>query len=230
VIHLGLDTASGHGSVALVRGGALAAATPLLARGAHARDLLERIDALLASVGARPADLSGIGVAAGPGSFTGIRIGMATAKGLAYALGIGLAGISTLEAIALSAARSLPDAAPGVVAVIEAGRGECYASTFGLETGALIRATPDRAWLPRELLDTVPARYVLAGHGTETLIQEAREVGRELPRAMGELPPLAVEIALWASSSVPPGAGYHALGLGPNYVRPAGAEAKRRGR
>jgi tRNA threonylcarbamoyladenosine biosynthesis protein TsaB len=230
VIHLGMDTASSRGSVALVRSGDVLAAAPLLDRGAHARDLLERVDALLAGVGARTGDLSGIGVAAGPGSFTGIRIGMATAKGLAYALGVGLAGISTLEAIALAAARAGCDGAPGLVAVLEAGRGQWYAAVFGLETGAPVRETPDRAWVPGDLLEAAPERYVLAGPGVRSLIGEDREGGPDRRRAQADLPPLAVEIARWASAALPPGAGYHAVGLGPNYVRPPGAEAKRRGR
>src|SRR3989442_5571948 len=122
---LGIDTATSRGSVALARPGEVLAAVPLLERGAHARDLLLRIDGLLQKTGLRPSDLHGLAVTVGPGSFTGVRIGLSTAKGFAYSLGIGLAGLSTLEALARAAAPVRGAAQPPLVcATIEAGRRE----------------------------------------------------------------------------------------------------------
>ncbi|OLE67323.1 MAG: tRNA (adenosine(37)-N6)-threonylcarbamoyltransferase complex dimerization subunit type 1 TsaB, partial [Acidobacteria bacterium 13_1_20CM_2_68_7] len=79
---LGIDTATSPGSTALARPGAVIARARLDERGWHARDLLSRVDTMLAGAGVALQDLTGIAVTVGPGSFTGVRIGMATAKGL----------------------------------------------------------------------------------------------------------------------------------------------------
>ncbi len=201
---------------------------PLLERSGHARDLLARIDEILRGAGATPADLAGIGVAVGPGSFTGIRVGMATAKGLAYSLGIGLEGISTLEAIARAALRAGGDPGEGICAVMEAGRGELYAALFRVERGEVVRTTPDRSWRPAALVEAIPERFVLAGDGALTAVREAAGSGHGPLRAVEDLPLLAGPIALWASVAIAPDTGYRPGSLGPNYVRPSDAEATRR--
>ncbi len=80
--------------------------------------MLEDIDALLRQAGAHTRELGGIAVGIGPGSFTGVRIGLATARGLALALGVPVAGVSTLDALAAGA--------PGAVPVVDARRGEVF--------------------------------------------------------------------------------------------------------
>jgi tRNA threonylcarbamoyl adenosine modification protein YeaZ len=80
--------------------------------------LLADVDALLAEAGVTPADLTGIVVGTGPGSFTGTRIGLSVARGLALALELPVAGVSTLEALAAAAPRAFP--------VIDARRGEVF--------------------------------------------------------------------------------------------------------
>ena len=87
-------------------------------RWSSARTLLEDVDALLRQASARPTDLDALVVGTGPGSFTGTRIGLAAARGLALALGIKGSGVSTLDALAAGAEGSLP--------VIDARRGEVF--------------------------------------------------------------------------------------------------------
>ena len=87
-------------------------------RWSSARTLLEDVDALLRQASARPTDLDALVVGTGPGSFTSTRIGLAAARGLALALGIEGAGVSTLDALAAGAEGSLP--------VIDARRGEVF--------------------------------------------------------------------------------------------------------
>ena len=109
---LAFDTATDVATSALVSDGEV-----LGERTSRAVTLLEDVDALLRQAGARTGDLDGLAVGIGPGSFTGVRVGLATARGLALALGVPVAGVSTLGALAAGA--------PGAVPVIDARRGRC---------------------------------------------------------------------------------------------------------
>jgi tRNA threonylcarbamoyladenosine biosynthesis protein TsaB len=104
---LAFDTATDVATSALVSDGEV-----LGERTSRAVTVLEDIDALLRQAGAHTRELEGIAVGIGPGSFTGIRIGLATARGLALALGVPVAGVSTLDALAAGA--------PGAVPVVDA--------------------------------------------------------------------------------------------------------------
>jgi len=110
---LAFDTATDVATSALVDDGEV-----LGERTSRAVTLLEDVDALVRQAGARTGDVQGLAVGTGPGSFTGIRVGLATARGLALALGIPVAGVSTLDALAAGA--------PGALPVIDARRGEVF--------------------------------------------------------------------------------------------------------
>lgn len=110
---LAFDTATDVATSALVSDGEL-----LGERVSVARTVLEDVDALLRQAAARPRDLDGVVVGVGPGSFTSTRIGIAVARGLALALDVGVAGVSTLDALAAGA--------PGALPVIDARRGEVF--------------------------------------------------------------------------------------------------------
>jgi tRNA threonylcarbamoyladenosine biosynthesis protein TsaB len=96
-------------------------------RPGHARQLLPLAQRALASLGATFADVSRIGVGVGPGTFTGLRIGVATARALAQSTGAELAAVSTLDALAEPAAT---DDARRVLAVLDARRGEAFAAAY----------------------------------------------------------------------------------------------------
>jgi len=113
VLTLAFDTATGAATSALVDGDEV-----LGERVSRAQTLLEDVDALLRQAGAHPSDLGRLAVGVGPGSFTGVRIGLATARGLALSLGLPGAGVSTLAALAAGA--------PGAVPVIDAKRREVF--------------------------------------------------------------------------------------------------------
>lgn len=91
----------------------------------HAEHLMGAIDAALEAAGASYADLGGIAVSVGPGSFTGVRVGVAAARGLALALKVPAVSVSTLEALAAEAAPGRP-----AIARIEAGRGQAWVAAF----------------------------------------------------------------------------------------------------
>ena len=110
---LAFDTATERASSALVRDGAV-----LGERSSQAVRLLADVDALLAEAGLGASQLSALAVGTGPGSFTGLRVGLATARALAAALELPAAGVSTLDALAA--------AAPGALPVIDARRREIF--------------------------------------------------------------------------------------------------------
>jgi len=118
VLTLAFDTATGAATSALVGDGEL-----LGERVSRAQTLLEDVDALLRQAGAHPSDLDRLAVGLGPGSFTGVRIGLAVARGLALSLDLRGAGVSTLDALAAGA----PDALP----VIDAKRREVFSLIEG---------------------------------------------------------------------------------------------------
>jgi len=118
VLVLALDTATERASCALLRDGVV-----LGERTSKAGRVLADADELLRAAGLEPAALEGIVVGTGPGSFTGLRIGLASARGLALALGVPVAGVSTLDALAAGT----PDALP----VIDARRREVFTLVGG---------------------------------------------------------------------------------------------------
>ncbi|GMG83400.1 tRNA (adenosine(37)-N6)-threonylcarbamoyltransferase complex dimerization subunit type 1 TsaB [Paralimibaculum aggregatum] len=128
---LGIDTAAGQCAAALLApdGRCLARRAAPMTRG-HAEHLWPMIEAVLAEAGARYADLERIGVCTGPGSFTGIRVGVAAARGLALGLGVPAIGVGRLEALAAGAGRA--------TAVLVAGpRGRVFHQEFDAAGHAL---------------------------------------------------------------------------------------------
>jgi tRNA threonylcarbamoyladenosine biosynthesis protein TsaB len=134
LIVLGIDTATRASAVALrLDGGEAFELRDDPADGVrpgHATRLLAMADALLRERGVDWGALGRIAVGIGPGGFTGLRVGLATARGLAHALSCELAGVSSLEALAAAALARASESPEGVLAVIDARRGEVFAAAF----------------------------------------------------------------------------------------------------
>ncbi|MDW7710122.1 MAG: tRNA (adenosine(37)-N6)-threonylcarbamoyltransferase complex dimerization subunit type 1 TsaB [Deferrisomatales bacterium] len=144
---LALDTADGTAGVALLVEGRVVAELVEASAYRHSERLFALVDEALAGAGIGPGELGGVAVTVGPGSFTGLRVGLATAKGMAFALGLPAAGVSTLEALARGA---MPF--PGwVVPALDARKGQVYGAAYHGRSGAC--GVLPGAWLPRELAD-----------------------------------------------------------------------------
>jgi tRNA threonylcarbamoyladenosine biosynthesis protein TsaB len=118
VLTLAFDTATAVATSALVDTGSNGHLEVLGERVSRAQTLLEDVDALLRQAGAHPSDLDRLAVGLGPGSFTGVRIGLAVARGLALSLDLPGSGVSTLAALAAGA--------PGALPVVDAKRREIF--------------------------------------------------------------------------------------------------------
>jgi tRNA threonylcarbamoyladenosine biosynthesis protein TsaB len=127
---LAIETATRAGSVALVRGQEVLAATFGDPAASHSTDLIEMVENSLVNAGAKLSEVDLFGAALGPGSFTGLRIGLATIKSFAICTGRRCAGVSTLAAIAHAAGTS-----EQTVSLLPAGRGELFAQMFTVLDG-----------------------------------------------------------------------------------------------
>jgi tRNA threonylcarbamoyladenosine biosynthesis protein TsaB len=134
----------------------------------HSAHVLKLCDDVLRGAGVRPEALVAIACGAGPGSFTGLRVGLAVAKGLALATGAPLLLVSSLQALAEDIARAAPDAR-FVVPCIDAGKGEVYAFACALDGGVV--ASGGEPWrLPPDALAARVAELsaaVIAGNGAD---------------------------------------------------------------
>jgi tRNA threonylcarbamoyl adenosine modification protein YeaZ len=150
-----LDTSTPTARVAVLdAGGAVLFAVEAIAE-RHSSQVLPLCAEALAAAALRPAELAGIACGGGPGSFTGLRVGLAVAKGLALPTGVPLFVVSSLEALAVDILASRPGAGAGCVAVpcLDAGKGEIYVAAFvsGVVSGSVAGLGADGERLVREL-------------------------------------------------------------------------------
>ncbi len=167
---LALDTSTSTASLALFDGQRVLSETTWLAGREHSTRLLVEVDSAFARIGRSTADLTGLVVARGPGSYTGVRVALSVAKGIAAALRLPAWGVSSLDVLALGASTDLP-----LRAVLEAGRGR-YATAL-YEHGASV--DPPRL-MTLEQLDAAIVRDTLV---IGELLDEARDVLARNPHA-----------------------------------------------
>jgi tRNA threonylcarbamoyladenosine biosynthesis protein TsaB len=158
---LGIDTAAGSCGVAILEERSLLAESVLAGGAAHSGRLMELIRSSLEAARLTISDIDGFAVTRGPGAFTGLRIGISAAKGLAAAYGKPVVGISSLEALARQAA------CPGVMIcpILDARRGEVYFSRYRVEEGALKRKGEERLGPPEHAVSGISEPSLLIGSG-----------------------------------------------------------------
>jgi len=224
---LGIESSTPVASVALVSADGLKGEMTLNTGFTHSEQLLPLIDGLLRQTGCSLDKVEGIAVSRGPGSFTGLRIGMATAKGLAQGRGVPLAGVPTLQALAYRcfAGRGL------VSALLNARRQEVYAALYRVEENTIRQVLPACAVPPLEWarkLDGYGEPVVLAGDGAAVY----REILENKLGSRAVFVPLAFSVASAASvawlgrKKLLDGQSDDLYRLKPDYIRLAEAQAK----
>jgi tRNA threonylcarbamoyladenosine biosynthesis protein TsaB len=231
---LALDTTTRAGSLSIVRDQSPLETFVGDAARTHATRLPGDIIECLDRHGLALSDLDLYGVAAGPGSFTGLRIGIATIQGLAFAHGRLVVGVSALDALVEAAGTAGTEAgATGILgAWMDAQRGEVYACLYRLASGRWTAVTPPlvqrpeavlAAWVP--LLDGSPAAFV--GDGALTYREVLEQALGASACVIRPVPPLAPAIARIAAVEAAAGRAVQPHGVRPIYIRRPDAELAR---
>ncbi len=161
---LGIDSSGMTASVALVTGDSLVSEYTVNNKRTHSETLLPMIDEMLRLAGTEPAELDAVAIASGPGSFTGLRIGAATAKGLALALDIPIVPVPTLEGLAYNLAGDKRL----IVSLMDARRNEVYAGAYRVSAESVTIVLNEEALPVTELfekLNEIGEEVVFVGDG-----------------------------------------------------------------
>jgi len=216
---LAVETSTLAGGVALLDGDSVRGEYLLDVRTTHSERIMSAIDRLLHDAGWTVRDLEGLAVAVGPGSFTGLRIGLSTVKGLAFALGLPVAPVPTLDAMAAS----LPWAALPVCPVIDARKGEVYTSLYRWDGARMRREWEYLAIPPDELARRIVEPVIVLGDGAAAIRTPLARLAPPPRRA-----PSPAFVGYLGLERLRAGETVTATDLTPLYLRLSEAELKRR--
>lgn len=227
MILLAFETSAKAASAAVLQDETLLGETYLNCGLTHSRTLMQAAQQLLENCGLTAKDVTAVACAAGPGSFTGVRIGVAAAKGFAWGAELPCVGVSTLEAMAYSA-----QCFEGVICcAMDARRQQVYNALFSCSGGSLVRLTPDQAISLAELeedLKKIEKPKIIVGDGAELCYNTIGNKGfgcilapeqSRMQRASG--------VARLARTMLLQGAEGDGATLVPNYLRLSQAERER---
>jgi tRNA threonylcarbamoyladenosine biosynthesis protein TsaB len=233
MLTLAVETSSPVGSVAIVRDGAVVAetaiqsvpASPRTRRITHSTNLAPAVERLAAEAGLAISDFDLLAAGLGPGSFTGVRVAIATLKGYALAFPKPVVGVSSMDALALANKDRLPGGCTSLAVVVDAGRGEVYCSVYSLLDGQFFKVNETAiVTLPR-LAGRVLAPTFFIGPGIGSYRAELERLVGSRARVDGEpVYPPASMVGLLGEEKF----GEQKIGdpdLEPIYLRPAAVEA-----
>lgn len=223
MLMLALDTTTLVSTVALATEEKLIAEITLQTTKTHSEKLLPAIDMLCRFAGVSATDLEAIAVSTGPGSFTGLRIGLATAKALSYANSLPLIGVPTLQGLAYNFAGS----DQLIVPVLDAQKGNVYAAFYRFEREQLQEIVPVTIMSVSELYSKLEASSeatILLGEATGIVVAERENIDKVVVADNHLLMPRAASVAQAAFQMVSKGLTSDAMTLVPIYVRRAEAE------
>ena len=221
---LAIETSTLVSSVALATTDTMLAEITLQTKKTHSEVLMPHIAKILAMAGVSKADIKAVAVSVGPGSFTGLRIGLATAKTLAYAMKVPLIGVPTLEALAYGCL------VPGVILapMLDAQKGNVYQALFEWRSGELKELMPPTVMYIDEALDKL-AQYnipvVLMGEAAVLHRTKIQQIGNPLVLAAPHLIiQRAGSVAMLGHTMLKAGIQHDVMALEPLYIRRSEAE------
>jgi tRNA threonylcarbamoyladenosine biosynthesis protein TsaB len=224
-----IDTSTPSGSIALLEDDQLIAELTTCIQKTHADRLLPSIKTLLDNIGTKPEDIDGFALAIGPGSFTGLRIGLSTIKGLAWSLKKKVVGVSTLEALAMN----LPYSNKPVCPMLDARKKEVYAAVykcnvtqgFSLEPICIM---PDTAISPDNLINKIKEPTIFLGDGIKVYGNLIKDMLKDMaviaPAHLWQIKASSVGLLAWKKFKCGNIDSPESIRL--NYLRPSEAEIK----
>jgi tRNA threonylcarbamoyladenosine biosynthesis protein TsaB len=219
---LGIETATKTGGVALVSEQGVMAEYTLNIEVTHSERLMATVDRALSDTGTALSSIDGFAVSLGPGSFTGLRIGVATVKGLAFTTERPVAAVPSLKALAWN----LPASAYPVCPLLDARKREVYAALYRHEQGGMTTLMPEQVLTLRELAEQVRERAVFTGEGARLFRDEVRGLfgDRALFAPLAAMTPSAASVAEIGLHMLRNGARTDPDELTPLYIRRPEAE------
>lgn len=222
---LGIDTSTRCGSVGLINETEVVSEYLLNIPVTHSERLLEAVGLILKEADCLMQDLDGWAISLGPGSFTGLRIGVSTVKGLAYATQKPVAGVSSLDALA-----SQISPTPYLICpVLDARKGEVYAAFYRYDETNLLRKNSDyQAMKPEDLVEKIEEKVIFVGDGVKTYgdyLKNALSSFALFPNPSLHLPHGST-VARLGSELLRKGQSLDVNAFIPIYVRPSEAELK----
>jgi tRNA threonylcarbamoyl adenosine modification protein YeaZ len=222
---LAIDTSSDNASLALVQDGRVLAEANWRCQQNHTVELLPRLVSLLDEAKAGINSISAVIVARGPGSFNGLRVGISTAKGLAFSLGVPLVGISSLEVVAYGHAETgLP-----VCPIFNAGRGEIAAAIYQGKDDNWRQLVAEHITTLDALCSAITTKTVFCGEFVSQIAGELKKKLKERAVIAATDPPRARLLAELGKRRLDAGDHDNPASLQPLYLRrPAITQAKHR--
>jgi tRNA threonylcarbamoyladenosine biosynthesis protein TsaB len=219
---LAVDTATKSCSVAIIDDGTLSAELTTMDDQTHSKHLMELIHKVLGISGASAGELDGLAVTIGPGSFTGLRIGISTIKGMAYGLNKPVVGISSLDALAWQCA----DRSYLICPLLDARKGEVYSATYRFKNNILTPKSPEKATAPETAVQKIKEPCVFIGNGAQLYRQNIRTVMGDLahfaPKSQNII--RASSVAFLSMESFETHDTVEVADLVPHYIRKSDAE------
>lgn len=218
-----IDTSSFTGSVALVERDRVLGEVLLNVRATHSERLMTTVDQLLRDAGVSVGDIAAFGAVLGPGSFTGLRIGVATVKAFALAVGRPLVGVTSLETLAMNA----PFCRLPVCALIDARKKEVYAAMYDCRNGSTPRELrPPVVMPPEELIASLEGDLLFIGDGVQVyrhfILHQMRQGAHFLPASLNDVRASQAASLAWRKLDEEGEVPQHAFL--PVYLRPSDAE------
>jgi tRNA threonylcarbamoyladenosine biosynthesis protein TsaB len=225
MIVLGIDTSTSFGNIGLVEGQNTLCEYSLNRKMSHSERVLKSIDRVLEDSGFSIGEVDGFAVCIGPGSFTGLRIGVSAVKGLAFATGKPVAGVSSLDALAQNVRYSPYLICP----LLDARKGEVYTALYrNIGEEELVKLVPEMAIKPVDLLKGIREKALFLGNGVDPY-------GSLIRRELGNMAHIADHPFNFVHGAVVAQLGRHQLERGqyldlegfiPQYLRKSEAELK----
>ncbi len=219
---LGIETSTKTGSVAIVSEEGVIAQYSLNIEVTHSERLMATVDRVLKDTGFTIADMDGYAVAIGPGSFTGLRIGLAAVKGLALVTGKPVAAVPTLKALAWN----LPFAAYPVCTMLDARKNEVYAATYRFEGTALLHVMAEAVISLSRLSERISEKTLFTGEASHLFRGDIEKVfgDRALFAPISAILPSAAIVAEIGLDMIKSGKQADPDNLTPMYIRRPEAE------